>query len=310
MTRPMFEDGVRITHVNIMEQGKPVADIPLAPPEVQAMTPYPFAFSIEQSKTQRILMDGLEQAEQQIEWNTRFVEVEQGSDGVMAVVEHPDGQRETIQAQWLIGADGARSAVRQALRVSFEGSTEEQILFMADVDIAAPPPPNRMSLSLSGGATVGILPLDGQQRHRLFGSLSNKFAAKLQTAESQPLLLQDVQEWFDTYFLLNTRLTALHATALFHWHRRLASHFHVGRCFLVGDAAHVHSPSGGQGLNLGIGDAFNLAWKLALVANRWAVPSLLDSYEMERRPIAKETLERTARGFEAEADQSFMQRFI
>lgn len=109
-----------------------------------------------------------------------------------------------------------------------------------------------------------------------------------------------IQGWFDDYFDVDARIASAEWTSFYRIHRRIADAFQVGRGYLVGDAAHVHAPAGGQGMNLGIGDAFNLAWKLALVAKRDARPELLESYEAERRPVAVIILKGADRGFELE----------
>ncbi len=161
-----------------------------------------------------------------------------------------------------------------------------------------------MRLNLTRGGFVGIFPLSNG-RQRLFGAVPPHLAAAQRGAEVSheayaDVALADIQRWFDDYFDVPARIGSAAWTALFRIHSRIAERFRCGEVFLVGDAAHIHSPAGGQGMNLAIGDAFNLAWKLALVATGRARPLLLDSYEAERLPVARAVLRWTDRGFALE----------
>jgi 2-polyprenyl-6-methoxyphenol hydroxylase-like FAD-dependent oxidoreductase len=204
----------------------------------------------------------------------------------------------------VVGADGARSPVRHALGIDFSGGTYSQTGLLADVELEVPTnaylPAGTLRLNLTSGGFVGIFGL-GNGRHRLFGAVPPGFTPPSNDAEISheayaEVASADIQQWLDDYFVVDARIRSTSWTALFRIHSRIADHFRSGSAFLVGDSAHIHSPAGGQGMNLAIGDAFNLGWKLALVATRQAHEQLLDSYEAERYPIARPCCEAATAG--------------
>jgi 2-polyprenyl-6-methoxyphenol hydroxylase-like FAD-dependent oxidoreductase len=132
-----------------------------------------------------------------------------------------------------------------------------------------------VSIDLTRGGFYGFFPMPGEGRFRLIGNVPEELEGKEQITAG------DVQEVLDRRSGLETRITVVHWTSVYRTHRRMTERFRVGRIFLVGDAAHIHSPAGGQVMNTGIGDAYNLGWKLALVAKGFAHESLLDPYEAE-----------------------------
>lgn len=258
--------GVPITHAELYENGRRAGEVPLA-----GRDGGPIALG--QDEMERLLISGLTTP---VEWDTTATTF--------------DG------ARWVVGADGAGSQVRRALGIGFAGRTYEQTGLLADVRMDTRLPPGRLRLNLTRGGFVGMLPL-GQGRYRLFGALPQGMADPSETPDD----LERLQRWFDEVFSVRATLTSADWTALFRVHSRMAERFRSGDTFLVGDAAHIHSPAGGQGMNLGIGDAFNLGWKLAMVATGQADEGLLDSYEAERMPVARKVLNGTDRGFALEA---------
>jgi 2-polyprenyl-6-methoxyphenol hydroxylase-like FAD-dependent oxidoreductase len=219
-----------------------------------------------------------------------------------------DQSRAALVHRWVVGADGARSPVRHALGIDFHGRTYSQTGLLADVELEVPTedylPAGTLRLNLTSGGFVGIFGL-GNGRHRLFGAVPAGFTVPSNDSEISheayaEVASADIQQWLDDYFAVDARIRNTSWTALFRIHSRIADHFRSGSAFLVGDAAHIHSPAGGQGMNLAIGDAFNLGWKLALVANGQAHEQLLDSYEAERYPVAKTVLRGSDRGFALE----------
>jgi hypothetical protein len=199
--------------------------------------------------------------------------------------------------------------VRHYLGLEFEGETYEQTGLLADVKMDTPAEarlgPGKIRLNLTRGGFVGILNLTGGL-YRLFGAVPPDFAqrevsGRISHEAYASVGLDEIQRWFDEYFFVDARLRHAEWTSLFRIHSRMAKRFRVGNVFLVGDAAHIHSPAGGQGMNLGIGDAYNLGWKLALVTKGQARETILDSYEAERVPVAKTVLRHSDRGFVLEA---------
>jgi 2-polyprenyl-6-methoxyphenol hydroxylase-like FAD-dependent oxidoreductase len=301
--------GVKIRGVELFERGRRVAEFTLAGEGAEGLTPFPYALGLEQYQTEELLLEGLRARGGETRWGTEVLTLRDGDGGTTAIVRGPGGAEEEISARWVVGADGASSRVRHYLGLEFEGETYEQTGLLADVEMDAPPEarpgPGKIRLNLTRGGFVGILNLTGGL-YRLFGAVPPDFAQRDESGRISheayaSVALEEIQRWFDEYFFVNARLERAEWTSLFRIHSRMAERFRVGNVFLVGDAAHIHSPAGGQGMNLGIGDAYNLGWKLALVARGQARETLLDSYEAERVPVAKTVLRNSDRGFVLEA---------
>ena len=296
--------GLPITDVAIHEAGRHVGDMPLAGEGTADRTRFPYALALEQFETERVLVEALKEHHVDVEWNTSVTGLTDSGAVVTATTD--DGRSTT--ARWLVGADGASSVVRGLVGQSFDGETYDQAGMLADVTLDVDLGVRGMRLNLTRGGFVGILPL-ASGRCRLFGVVP----PQLEQAPSQnkpsheayaPLAAADLQQWFENYFKVDARLKEIVWASMFRFHSRIASRFRVGNVFLAGDAAHIHNPAGGQGLNLGVGDAVNLAWKLAQVVNGEAPEWLLDTYESERRPIARTVLKRTDLGFKLETGNS------
>ena len=301
--------GVKTTHVEIYERGRKAAEFPLAGSGPEARTPFPYALTLGQHATEQLLVQRMTEHGRRVEWDTELLTLAGDADDVTATIRTPDALEETFSARWVVGADGASSRVRHAVNLRFAGKIYEQTGLLADVEMDLPMDarldPGRLRLNLTRGGFVGMADLTGG-RYRLFGAVPPGLAAATSRDEVSheayaQVNLNKIQQWFDDYFFVNARLTQATWTALYRIHSRVAEHFRVGNVFLIGDAAHIHSPAGGQGMNLGIGDAFNLGWKLAFVAKGLAHQRLLDSYEAERYPVAKAVLRGADRGFAFEA---------
>jgi 2-polyprenyl-6-methoxyphenol hydroxylase-like FAD-dependent oxidoreductase len=296
--------GRLITDVVLHENGRYAGSIPLAGEGAAAQTRFPHSLALEQFETERVLVEALAEHGVAVEWNCEVRELADADDGVRVRLSAGAGPS-TITARWLVGADGASSTVRRMLGLEFEGETYEQAGLLADVTLDVDLGVQGMRLSLTRGGFVGILPLSGGS-YRLFGVVPPELhQAPVQRGgpshESYaPLDHADLQRWFDDYFMVDAHLREVKWASMFRFHSRLATRFRVGHAFLAGDAAHIHNPAGGQGLNLGVGDAVNLAWKLAQVVNGEAPQWLLDTYESERRPIAETVMKRTDTGFKLE----------
>jgi 2-polyprenyl-6-methoxyphenol hydroxylase-like FAD-dependent oxidoreductase len=290
-------EGVRTSTVEVFDRGRRIAGFPLAGRGNEARSPFPYALGLAQDRTERLLVDRLAELGVRVEWNVELVGLADG-----AAVLRGRGA-ETVSARWIIGADGARSSVRRALGIEFAGHTYAQMGLLADVDLGGDvPAEGTVRLHLTPGGFAGLFPL-GSGRFRVFGALPRGLVPTGAATEVAHEPYGDIPEdrlrsWCAE--VAGTVIRDVRWSALFRVHSRLAERFRAGTVFLVGDAAHVHSPAGGQGMNLGIGDAVNLAWKLGLVARGEAHERLLDSYEAERRPAAVAVLRGADRGFALE----------
>ena len=285
------EKGQKLTAVEVLIKGRRAAELSFFGARDEGITPYPFALIHEQDETEKLLISGLEGYGKRVEWNTQLRELAQDGEGTTAVVRRPDGGEERISAGWVVGADGAGSPVRHSLGLGFEGGTYQQTFFLADVDVEWALRRDRVQLNMTRDSFFGFFPMPGGRRFRVIGNIPPGLAGK------EELTLDDIRGAVTDGTGLDVELTGSRWISIYKIHRRMAERFRVGRVFLTGDAAHIHSPAGGQGMNTGIGDAYNLGWKLAMVAKGEARPGLLDGYEAERMPFARAILKGSDRGF-------------
>jgi hypothetical protein len=235
-----------------------------------------------------------------VQWNTELLALEQHPSHVVATLRQPGGETRTIQAAWVAGCDGARSSVRTLSGIDFPGAPYEHVFFVADVEASGGMVADEVNVYLWRAGFHRFFPMRGQDHWRIVGIVPPQlrgqsdldFAAVVPSlhGEAGPNLSIKACSWFSTYRI----------------HHRAAERFRAGRCFVLGDAAHVHSPVGAQGMNTGLQDAYNLAWKLALVIDGKADASLLDSYEAERHPVAQRLLDTTDRGFRLVVSDSWL----
>lgn len=254
------------------------------------LTPYPFVLVYPQDRHEQLLLRRLERAGVRVQRPVELAGVDEREDHVVARLRDADGGARECEARFLVGCDGARSAVRRELGTGFPGGTSDRVFYVADVQASGTAADGEMHVSLETADFVILLPYSGDGRARLVGTVRDgpgdahrawRFDDVGQRALRSLGLKVDRVHWFSTYRV----------------HHRVASRYRSGQVFLAGDAAHVHSPVGGQGMNTGIGDAVNLAWKLAAVVRHEAPDSLLDSYEHERLAFAHKLVETTDRMF-------------
>jgi 2-polyprenyl-6-methoxyphenol hydroxylase-like FAD-dependent oxidoreductase len=222
---------------------------------------------------------------------------------VVARLRGPDGADETCEAAYIAGCDGARSQVRQTMRTGFPGGTYKQMFYVADVEASGPTINGELCVDLDEADFLAVVPLAGAGRGRLIGTVNTERADHADT-----LTFEDVSRRVMEQLKIN--VTKVNWFSTYHVHHRVTEHFRKGRAFLLGDAAHIHSPAGGQGMNTGIGDAINLAWKLKTVLDGRASGALLDSYEAERLPFARRLVQTTDRAFTLAAAESKLADFI
>ncbi len=292
LTDKALENGELLASAQLWNHGKRTGTLSFLKSDKDNRTPYSFGLIYGQDQTEHLLMQSLAEVGGTVEWNTQLLGMEQISGGVRVHVRTADGDEDTIEAQWVVGADGLHSPVRQAVSVGFAGETYKQTMFIADVDVEWEPKQKQFFLDLVRQGFYLFVPMHGEQKFRLFGTLPPELA------DTDTMTFDEVQRVLDTQSGLSVKLLKSYWISVYRIYLRMAERFRVGRVFLAGDAAHIHSPAGGQGMNTGIGDAFNLAWKLALVIKGEAHESLLDSYEAERLPFARAILRGSDWGFQ------------
>ncbi len=284
------ELGKNTAAANLWVKGDHRARIPLTDIG-RGMSPYPFVLILGQDDNERLLGELLRKRGLEVHWNKELIGIEQQSDHVTANIKGKDGSTHKIRAHWVCGCDGSRSTVRNLNEIAFPGAPYEHVFFVADTTATGPMVPSELNVYLWSTGFHLFFPMRGQDHWRVVGIVPQELRGRddLQFTEVTPsisvhagdaLKFQECH-WFSTYRI----------------HHRHAGKFRDRRCFVLGDAAHIHSPVGAQGMNTGLQDAYNLAWKLALVAGGYANESLLDSYEGERLPVAKQLLNGTDRAF-------------
>ncbi|MFE3269715.1 FAD-dependent monooxygenase [Streptomyces sp. NPDC059215] len=216
-------------------------------------------------------------------YETEATGLRQDADGVTLDVRHPDGEPGELRGAYVVGTDGMRSAVREAIGLPFPGKSVIRSVVLADVRLAEEPE-SVLTADAVGDAFAFIAPF-GDGYHRVIGWHRGR-----DVPDSEPLGLDEVREITRLSLGRDYGMHDARWMSRFHSDERQAPAYRVGRVFLAGDAAHVHTPAGGQGMNTGLQDAANLGWKLALVVNGHAAPALLDTYQAERHPVGRSVL--------------------
>jgi 2-polyprenyl-6-methoxyphenol hydroxylase-like FAD-dependent oxidoreductase len=288
--------------------GKPRPRVELTlPPEI----PYPFA-TLPQCTTERLLTEHLARFGTEVERPTELRSVEMRPDEVEAVLAHPDGRTERLHARYVVGCDGAHSLIRKAAGLTFEGDAfpEQYMIGDVEVDWELPAGYSMRAVSLDANGAMDdmlvCIPIPGVRRYWLSTLRPGTQAAGedgSSAADGIPLGLGDghgpdlsqFQAVLDRLSPEVTTASTLRWSSIFRTSHRMVDRYRNGRLFVAGDAAHIHPPIGGQGLNTGVQDAYNLAWKLALTVRGLATDDVLESYHAERHPVAQEVVDRTVR---------------
>ncbi len=260
------------------------------------LTQFPYLLMLEQSHTESILVEFLNDHNRHVDRQTELKSFINNDNGVSAILKLPDGKEETIAAKYLVGADGTDSMVREQLKIPFGGKTYEQSLFVLDCKAKVDIPDDEMYLAFSDNAFGGFFPLTNR-RWRILGNIPRELEGK------EDITFEDIESRYAERTRMKVKLYDPQWISAYHAHHRYASTFKKQRCFLAGDSAHIHSPVGAQGMNTGLQDAYNLAWKLSLVIKGKAKASLLDTYTEERITIARNLVRSTDRVFNVVTSQ-------
>jgi 2-polyprenyl-6-methoxyphenol hydroxylase-like FAD-dependent oxidoreductase len=255
---------------------------------------YPFWLSIPQSETERLLEEHLARLGVMVERRTRLTDLTQRDDRVQATLTSVDNageivSEEVVEVPWLIGCDGARSATRKHCHIPFEGTAEDELFILGDVHIEWTEPEDEGQNYLSADGIFLIVPLPEPKRYRIIAHMPD-----LSAGQELEISLGLLQSLMDQRTGMESQLDDLVWSSSFSVKHLVAANHRQGRIFLAGDAAHIHSPVGGQGLNTGIQDAYNLMWKLALAHQGKGTEKLLDSYEVERHEVAEATIKKVS----------------
>ena len=304
-------EGRVIDRVELAVRGRPAASLSLTDGGRQE-TEHPYLLILEQSRTEALLLSALDELGRSVRWRTRLATLVDTGTGVEVTLEAAEAaeaaeasplRREVGHFDWVVGCDGASSTVRREIGLAFSGGTYDQAFYLVDAAIDGKLPTDAVMPSLAESSVSLFVSMPGERRFRVVGVLPADLAgvdpgfeavrASLQSTLDVPLRFSDLR-WF----------------SVFRVHHRCVEHFRKNRCLLAGDSAHVHSPVGGQGMNAGLQDATNLAWKLAMVIERRVDAMLLDSYESERLPVARGLLRTTDRLFHWVTERSWAVRHL
>ncbi|HXA90405.1 MAG TPA: FAD-dependent monooxygenase [Mycobacterium sp.] len=281
----MVSTGIKATAMQLYAGHSRLFRIPLGGVD----SAFPFTLTTAQTETERVLGDHLQSLGVIVERGVELVALAQDGGAAELTVRHDDGSTEQVSTSWVIGADGAHSTVRKVVGTKLAGSFVGERFLLGDVDAEHGLDLDSMHTFFAPHGPVVVLPmLDGRMR----------FLAEVHDAPGTPMNMHPTQD--ELQAILDRRIGGIrvvrsHWLTSFEIHHARVPAYRWGRVFLAGDAAHIHSPAGGQGMNTGMQDAFNLAWKLAAVVNGQAGDTLLDSYEAERIPVADSVIAFTDR---------------
>jgi 2-polyprenyl-6-methoxyphenol hydroxylase-like FAD-dependent oxidoreductase len=277
--------------VRMLEGGKVVGEVNLSNVG-EGLSTYPFMLVLEQSQNERLLYEYVTNHGRDVEWSCELETLSQDAEGVTAKVRDASGELREISARYLVGCDGPRSPVRHALGLSFEGSTFERLFYVADVFIDWKFPHDALQVCIAEHGVVAFFPMPGDRRWRIVGAFPEGH-----NKDEGEILYEEIEQRIKQEAEIDLDITQVDWFSVYKVHTRHVEAFSSGRCFLAGDAAHIHTPAGGQGMNTGIQDAYNLAWKLAFTVKGLVDERILDSYNDERLPNARRLLQTTDRMF-------------
>ena len=296
IVEPFLDLGHRARAANLYSNGHRLVQLDFDP----LQTRYPYLLFLDQSITERLMTEHLATLGVAVERGVELTTLTQNAAGLSVNVQHADGHVETLHPAWLIAADGAHSLIRKQLGMSFAGRTLEQTFLLADLHADTTWPTDEFHIFASGEGIAALFPM-GDGRHRLIADHATVPATGDsegegggEAAQAPPVpSLDECREIVERRIHHPVALSALAWSAYFHVNSRMVEQLRMERVFFAGDAAHVHSPAGAQGMNTGIQEAFNLGWKLARVLKGDAPDRLLDTYHTERHPIEREVLRQT-----------------
>jgi 2-polyprenyl-6-methoxyphenol hydroxylase-like FAD-dependent oxidoreductase len=276
---PFLEAAKRVSWIAMEEPARTLTRIQFAPAE----TPYPFVAMVPQDVTERLLVEELRRKGGKVEYQTSFISAVPQDDCVCVTLAC-NGERRELKAAYVVGCDGAHSAGRHMLNLQFQGHVYDATFMLADIATNEAVPADELQLCPSKFGPLAIFPMSSTRR---------RLVATVPKAEEEPPSLEFVQRLLTERGPTKMEARKVHWSSYFRVHHRQVTQLRVGRMFLAGDAAHIHSPIGGQGMNTGLHDSWNLVWKLDLALRAKASELLIDSYDAERTPVIRRVIEMT-----------------
>ncbi|QEY52821.1 FAD-dependent monooxygenase [Legionella longbeachae] len=277
----IIDKGLKVDGVLFKSKGKKLIDATFANLDAD----HNFLIDLPQDKTERVFYKGLIDKGLNVEWQTELTAVEETSNHVVSTLKLANGQNETIQSSWIIACDGSHSTLRKLVHAEFIGASIQQTWWLADLMIDWELPENKLILYVSDKGPLACFPM-GEKRYRVVMTAPERIMHEAPSME-------DIERAFKLRCSDKATLSDPLWISPFGIDHKQIQKYRYGRVFFAGDAAHIHSPMGGQGLNTGLQDIYNLSWKLALVHKGFAKDILLDSYHSERHPIAAAVLKKT-----------------
>jgi len=256
----------------------------------EGLSPFHFLLILEQSKNEELLYQFLLKQKKDVLWNYEMVSIVQEEDQIHAVVRKGDETFE-IEPDYVIAADGSKSPVRESMEIPFLGGTYENIFFIADTALHTDWDHEALTIYLSKQTFLGLFPMQGNNRFRVIGILPKEYQ------DENPKTFEEIIPFIQKQVTAKLNFSETSWFSIYRLHHRWIENFRDRRIFFAGDAAHIHSPAGGQGMNTGIQDAYNLAWKLAYTLNGNGSDKLLDTYNLERLPFARQLVQSTDKAF-------------
>ncbi len=284
----IVSQGIPLSKLHLREGNEDKAELNLSDLG-EDLSPFPYVLSLPQDVHEKLLVEQLNDAGITIEWNTELESFIDNGECIQSFIKK-DGKIEEAQFDYICGCDGAHSTVREGMDVGFPGGTYEQLFFVGDIQADNHESSmGDMYMYMDEEGFFSYMPVREKGMKRIIGIVPKEFNDKdiityedlSPSIEKKINLMATEVNWFSTYRV----------------HHRVSEHFNQGRAFLAGDAGHIHSPAGGQGMNTGIGDAINLSWKLAAVLKGKAEPDILNSYESERLEFARKLISTTDKAF-------------
>lgn len=291
LARPLIEQGWITEKARMVVGGEVRGEIELSDIG-KDLSPYPYVLIVEQGRHEKLLYDFVKSNGKDVWWNTQLENFTQNDTGVTVKFKNKAGESGTIEAKYLVGCDGAKSPVRHGLGLAFEGITFERMFYVADVQIDWKFSHDALMVFLMKHNLLAFFPMVGENRWRIVGTFSEEFSK-----EEGDVLYEEIEAQIKKDAEIEFDITNVNWFSTYKVHTRHVSRFSKGKCFLAGDSAHIHTPAGAQGMNTGIQDGYNLAWKMALVLKEKANGQILETYNEERLENAKSLLKTTDRLF-------------